>query len=99
MPEGPPIIRFYRGSTIIGAAPANPNTPLVEIAELAGITIPTNCTSGNCGTCLVRLVRGRVEIPDEIPPGLDEELVANGGILTCCLYPSGPCDIDVIPPL
>jgi len=99
MYEGPPIIRFYRGSKIIGTAPANPDTPLVEIAELAGITIPTNCTSGNCGTCLVRLVRGKVEIPDEIPPGIDEELVSNGGILTCCLYPSGSCDIDVTPPL
>jgi ferredoxin len=48
---------------------------------------------------LVRLVRGTVELPEELPPGLDEDLVADGGILTCCLYPSGSCDIDVIPPL
>ena len=99
MSEDSPVIRFYRGTAIIGTAPADPETPLVEIAELAGVTIPTSCTSGNCGTCLVRLVRGTVELPEEIPPGLDEDLIADGGILTCCLYPSGSCDIDVIPPL
>ena len=99
MPEGSPVIRFYRGSAIIGTAPADSETPLVEIAELAGVTLPTSCTYGNCGTCLVRLVRGTVELPEELPPGLDEDLEADGGILTCCLCPSGSCDIDVIPPL
>ncbi|MEC8874016.1 MAG: 2Fe-2S iron-sulfur cluster-binding protein [Candidatus Thermoplasmatota archaeon] len=94
-----PVVRFFRGSAILGSAPADPNASLVEIAELAGVIIPTNCTAGNCGTCLVSLVRGTVEIPEELPPGLDEELVDSGGILTCCLYPSGPCDINLIPPL
>ena len=76
-----------------------PDTPIVEIAELAGVEIPTNCTAGNCGTCLVRLLSGQVDLPEELPPGLDDYIVAEGGILTCCLYPVGSCDIDVIPPL
>ncbi len=94
-----PVIRFFRGSKIIGSAPALPETPLVEIADLAGVVIPTNCTAGNCGTCLVRLISGTVAIPDKPPPGLDDYLLELGGILTCCLQPTGNCDIDVIPPI
>ena len=99
MPVFRPVVRFFRGSEIIGSAKAPIDAPLVEIAELAGVDIPTNCTSGNCGTCLVRLISGEVEIPDPLPPGLDDYLVEEGGILTCCLYPSGNCDIDIVPPL
>jgi ferredoxin len=99
MPENLPLVRFFRGSEIIGHAAAESETTLVEVAELAGINIPTNCTSGNCGTCLVRLISGEVELPEPLPPGLDDDLVSEGGILTCCLFPSGNCDIDIIPPL
>jgi ferredoxin len=93
------IIRFYRGGLLLGTAEAEVDEPLVEVAEKAGVEIPTNCTSGNCGTCLVRLVEGRVDYPDPLPPGLDEFLVEGGGVLACCMEPIGACDIDVIPPL
>jgi len=99
MPDSQPLVRFFRGSEIIGSIKVPIDAPLVEIANLAGVNIPTNCTSGNCGTCLVRLIRGDVEIPDPLPPGLDDYLVDEGGILTCCLFPKGDCDIDVVPPL
>jgi len=122
MSEETPVIRFFRGSKPMGTARVVPNTPIVEIAELAGVDIPTNCTSGNCGTCLVRLISGQVDLPtnctsgncgtclvrlisgqvdlpDELPPGLDEDLVAAGGTLTCCILPIGSCEIDLIPPL
>ncbi len=99
MANEPPVIRFFRGSKPLGTARIVPDTPIVEIAKLAGVEIPTNCTAGNCGTCLVRLMSGLVDLPEELPPGLDDYIVAEGGILTCCLYPVGSCDIDVIPPL
>ncbi|MEC9478397.1 MAG: 2Fe-2S iron-sulfur cluster-binding protein, partial [Candidatus Thermoplasmatota archaeon] len=59
----------------------------------------TNCTSGNCGTCLVRLKSGVIDYPDSLPPGLDKSLVEDGGVLSCCMQAVGTCDIDVIPPL
>ena len=99
MSEEIPVIRFFRGSKPLGTARIVPDTPIVEIAEMAGVKIPTNCTSGNCGTCLVRLIDGQVDLPEELPPGLDEDLVAAGGTLTCCIRPIGSCDIDLIPPL
>ena len=93
------IIRFYRGRLLLGTAEAEVDEPLVDVAEKAGVEIPTNCTSGNCGTCLVRLVEGRVDYPDPLPPGLDEFLVEDGGVPASCMEPIGACDIDVIPPL
>ena len=99
MTENISLVRFFRGKEIIGSANGCSDSPLVEIATLAGVEIPTNCTSGNCGTCLVRLVSGKVDVPEDLPPGLDDELVSEGGILACCLFPLGDCDIDVIPPL
>ena len=94
-----PTVRFYRGTELIASVNPTPKTPFALIAESAGVDIPTNCTSGNCGTCLVRLIKGEVEIPDPLPPGLDEYLVDQGGILSCCLTPNSDCDIDILPPL
>ena len=93
------IVRFFRGELLIGSAEIIEDEPIVEVAERAGIDIPTNCTSGNCGTCLVRLKYGQIEYPNPLPPGLDEFLIEDGGILACCMEPEGACDIDVIPPL
>ncbi|MAC97600.1 MAG: hypothetical protein CL971_04075 [Euryarchaeota archaeon] len=93
------IVRFFRGALLLGVAEAEENEPLVEVAEKAGVDIPTNCTSGNCGTCLVRLKEGKIEYPEPLPPGLDEFLIEDGGVLSCCMEVSETCDIDVIPPL
>lgn len=93
------LIRFFRGSEKLGQAESEPDLNIIDIAEMANVEIPTNCTSGTCGTCLVRLVSGSVDIPEELPPGLDSFLVEEGGILTCCMKPTGSCDIDVIPPI
>ena len=93
------IVRFFRGALLLGVAEAEEDQPLVEVAEKAGVEIPTNCTSGNCGTCLVRLKSGEIDYPDPLPPGLDKSLVEDGGVLSCCMQAAGVCDIDVIPPL
>ena len=93
------IVRFLLGALLLGLAEAEKDQPLVEVAEKAGVEIPTNCTSGNCGTCLVRLKSGEIDYPDPLPPGLDKSLVEDGGVLSCCMQAAGVCDIDVIPPL
>ncbi len=94
-----PKVRFFRGPELLATVKISSRTPFAQIAENAGIDIPTNCTSGNCGTCLVRLIDGLVELPEPLPPGLDQYLVDRGGILSCCLAPDDDCDIDIIPPL
>ena len=86
------MVRFFRGVQLLGQAIAEPDVPLAELAQAAGVVIPTNCTSGTCGTCMITL-------PDELPPGLDEDMVEEHARLGCIGCPSGNVDIDVRPPL
>jgi ferredoxin len=94
-----PVIRFYRGSLLLGTAEAVPEQTLLEIAENADVEISRNCTSGNCGTCMARIISGTVPLPNPLPPGLDDYLVENGAVLTCIGIPKGACDIDLTPPI
>lgn len=48
------------------------NEPLTESLQKAGITIPTSCVSGLCGTCTVRYLEGEVDHQDYIL-GSDEQ--------------------------
>jgi ferredoxin-NADP reductase len=56
---------------------------LLATLERAGCAPPSDCRSGECGQCLMRLVAGEVRYPlapaAPIPPGL---------VLTCCAQPA-----------
>ena len=92
-------VRFYRGELLLGVTETEPNIPLIELAEAIGVDIPRNCTSGNCGTCMCRIKSGSVSFPEILPPGIDEDLIEEGAVLTCIGIPEGAIDIDLIPPL
>jgi len=93
------IIRFFRGGLLLGSAEVDDGDFIVDVAEKIGINIQTNCTSGNCGTCVVRLISGEIEYPEPLPPGLDEYLIDESGVLSCCMISESSCDIDIIPPI
>tara|TARA_B100001123_G_scaffold253314_1_gene282671 strand:- start:808 stop:1119 length:312 start_codon:yes stop_codon:yes gene_type:complete len=93
------VIRFFRGSQLLGLQMHKGDQTISELSKLCDVTIPTNCTSGTCGTCMVTLNSGLVALPDELPPGLDFELIENMARLSCIGIPSGDVDIDVRPPL
>ena len=92
-------VRFYRGNLLLGVTETEPNIPLIELAEAIGVDIPRNCTSGNCGTCMCRIKSGKVSFPEILPPGIDEDLIEEGAVLTCIGIPEEAIDIDLIPPL
>lgn len=55
---------------------------VVESLAAAGVTIPTSCEQGVCGTCLTRVLSGQ---PDHRDVYLtDEERAANDQFLPCC---------------
>tara|TARA_B100001123_G_scaffold200704_1_gene227878 strand:- start:701 stop:1003 length:303 start_codon:yes stop_codon:yes gene_type:complete len=94
------VVRFFRGSILIGSTPLDKTLTICEHAELADVEIPTNCTSGTCGTCMITLVSGEIPIPAEIPPGLDDDyLIDANARLSCIGYPTNSVDIDIRPPL
>ncbi|MGY8701547.1 MAG: 2Fe-2S iron-sulfur cluster-binding protein [Candidatus Poseidoniales archaeon] len=95
----PDVIRFFRGSILLGTAQVDRISTVVELAEDAGIEIPTNCTSGTCGTCMVRLIEGIIPLDDPLPAGLDEYLIEEGARLTCIGIPEGNVSIDLTAPL
>ena len=97
--DGEPVIRFLRGHDLLGQTPFVEGKTLVEHAIEAGVDIPTNCTSGTCGACMVTLVMGEVPLPEELPPGLDDFLAEEGARLACINKPVGDVDIDIRPPL
>tara|TARA_B100000945_G_scaffold254596_1_gene211725 strand:- start:169 stop:393 length:225 start_codon:yes stop_codon:yes gene_type:complete len=72
---------------------------IAEHGEDAGVEIPTNCTSGNCGTCMITLLLGEISVPEILPPGLYEEIVEEGARLGCIGIPSGDVDVDILPPI
>ena len=94
-----PVIRFLMGHVLLGQCAVNPGETIVDHAEACGISLPTNCTSGTCGTCMVSLILGEVPLPEELPPGLDDFLVEEGARLGCIGKPRGDVDIDIRPPI
>ncbi|MBI32170.1 MAG: hypothetical protein CMB72_06325 [Euryarchaeota archaeon] len=94
-----PAIRFRRSSLHLATIELEEDETILDAARRAGINMPSNCKSGTCGTCMMTLISGSVSGLDPLPPGLDEEFVADGGILTCIGRTEEACEIDVLPPL
>ena len=59
-----PVVRFLRGPHLLGQTPFVAGMTLVEHAVEAGVEIPTNCSSGTCGACMVTLMLGDVPLSD-----------------------------------
>ncbi|MDP6869511.1 MAG: 2Fe-2S iron-sulfur cluster-binding protein [Candidatus Poseidoniaceae archaeon] len=93
------LVRFLRGSKLLGQCKTIPGETIVEHAIIAGIEIPTNCTSGNCGTCMITLLSGKISLPEPLTPGLDEEIISEGARLGCIGVPTGDVDVDLLPPI
>jgi ferredoxin len=60
--------------------------PLLQAAELAGLSLASSCRNGTCRTCIRRLTSGAVQYRIEWP-GLSAEEKQAGYILPCVAYP------------
>jgi ferredoxin len=65
---------------------------VLEVAEEYGVTIPSVCRQGQCGTCRTRVLEGRVRMDTE--QGLDAESKAQGFVLTCVGHPDGDITLE-----
>jgi ferredoxin-NADP reductase/mono/diheme cytochrome c family protein len=58
---------------------------LLDAAEQHGVSIPSSCRQGQCGTCKTKLLGGTVRMDAE--EGLDPDSREQGFVLTCVGYP------------
>jgi len=65
---------------------------LLETAELNGISIPSSCRQGQCGTCATRLLSGVATMDCE--DGLDPALKTQGYVLACVARAQGNVSVD-----
>lgn len=61
---------------------------LLQTARAAGINAPFACESGNCATCMAKIIEGEVIM--HVNDALAEDEVADGWILTCQSVPTTP---------
>lgn len=66
---------------------------ILRIAKSAGLNIPSGCTFGVCGTCLIQKTSGEVHMVHS--GGISDEDIADGYILACCSRPIGRVTLDV----
>jgi xylene monooxygenase electron transfer component len=69
---------------------------LLDSCIQAGIPVPYNCRSGECGECMASLLSGRVhELPGADPAVFTDAHRREGNILTCMCFPRSPITLDL----
>ncbi len=69
-----------------------PGTTVLAAAQQAGISMPSSCGGGLCGTCKSGLLAGRVAMNHQ--GGIRPREVAAGKFLPCCSTPDGDIVVD-----
>lgn len=86
-----PLARFgieFRGAGTGGAAvrvDCDASTTVLEAANAAGLSMPSSCEEGACGTCKSLLVSGEVDMNHA--GGIRPREIAAGKFLPCCSTP------------
>ncbi len=65
---------------------------VLQAAAAAGITLPSSCSQGLCGTCKSVLVSGEVDM--QHGGGIRPKEIAKGRFLPCCSVPLTPLVVD-----
>jgi ferredoxin-NADP reductase len=66
---------------------AGANESLLDVAEAAGVRIPSACRTGHCGECKVRCIEGEVSM--SLSDGLSAAEIEDGYVLTCVAAANG----------
>ena len=89
-PEEGVVVEFSRSGK---TCTVRSGQTLLEVAEEHGVSIPSSCRQGQCGTCKTKLLEGNVKMDAE--EGLDPDSKAQGFVLTCVGRARGVVKLDV----
>lgn len=70
-----------------------PGQSVTQALEAQGIVIPVSCEQGVCGTCITRVLEGRIEHRDQYFS--DEERALNDQFTPCCSRARGMLVLDL----
>lgn len=65
---------------------------ILDIAEEAGIRLPSGCKQGDCSACVAKLVSGEVDQSEQ--KFLRPSELAAGYTVTCVAYPLSDCTLQ-----
>jgi ferredoxin len=66
--------------------PYSPGDTLLQTARMAGLSPPSSCEIGSCGTCMARLTQGSARMINN--DALEDDEVDDGWVLTCQALPT-----------
>jgi ferredoxin len=72
----------------VGTADHRAGTTILQTARQMGMAPPFSCESGNCATCMAKVVEGAVTM--HVNNALTPEEVDDGWVLTCQAVPTTP---------
>jgi len=74
---------------------AAPGEKLVEVAATAGLTLLTDCSNGQCGTCAAQCVSGQLDLDDYDPSVLPDDERDDGAVLCCVARVNEPAIVEL----
>ncbi len=88
--SGPVTVHFADGGQTVSSTGQD---TILEIAEGAGVEIPSACRAGMCGSCKIKLMKGQVK--QNCTDGLSDEEKASGFVLGCQAVPQSNVEVSV----
>lgn len=65
---------------------------ILDIAEDAGIRLPSGCKQGECSACVAKLIKGEVNQSEQ--KFLRSQETEVGYVVTCVTYPLSDCTLE-----
>ncbi|QEG40995.1 2Fe-2S iron-sulfur cluster-binding protein [Roseimaritima ulvae] len=71
---------------------SDPDESLLDVAERAGASIDSGCREGQCGACVVKVLKGQVKYRPDASP--ERGPLETDEALACIAQPNGPLQLD-----
>ncbi|NJK37016.1 MAG: 2Fe-2S iron-sulfur cluster binding domain-containing protein [Oscillatoriales cyanobacterium RM1_1_9] len=65
---------------------------ILNVANAAGLNLPSSCEAGVCTTCAAKILSGEVDQQEGM--GVSPELQAEGYVLLCVAYPRSDLKVE-----
>jgi len=95
LPSGP-IALSVRHEGELRVVTMEPDETILDTAQRLNLPLDFSCMAGQCGTCMVKLDAGEVQL--EEPNCLSPQERAEGMTLACVARPKGPVTISTVKP-